>query len=89
VLASRARAEETVRSRQRVTTITACGIEAAQTWRQRWYMPILFMALMALGVFVVMGLMLFYAAYAEGHERKRELQAAAKNADHKIATIHV
>jgi hypothetical protein len=28
-------------------------------------MPILFMALIALGVFMVMGLMLFYAAYAE------------------------
>ncbi len=69
-------------------TITACGTEAAQTWRQRWYMPILFMALMALGVFVVMGLMLFYAAYAEGHERKVEQKAAAKDADHKIATIH-
>jgi hypothetical protein len=30
-------------------------------------MPILFMALIALGVFLAMGLMLFYAAYAEGH----------------------
>jgi hypothetical protein len=28
-------------------------------------MPILFMALLALGVFMVMGLMLFYAAAAE------------------------
>jgi len=50
-------------------------------------MPILFMALMALGVFVVMGLMLFYAAYAEGHERKLEQKTATKSADHKIATI--
>ncbi len=30
-------------------------------------MPILFMALIALAVFLVMGLMLFYAAYAEAH----------------------
>jgi hypothetical protein len=30
-------------------------------------MPILFMALIALAVFMVMGLMLFYAAYAEAH----------------------
>jgi hypothetical protein len=30
-------------------------------------MPILFMALIAVGVFLAMGLMLFYAAYAEGH----------------------
>ena len=30
-------------------------------------MPILIMALLALGVFAVMGLMLFYAAYAESH----------------------
>jgi hypothetical protein len=50
-------------------------------------MPILFMALMALGVFVVMGLMLFYAAYAEGHERKLEQKAAAKSVDHKTAAI--
>ncbi len=28
-------------------------------------MPILFMALIALGVFMVMGLLLFYAAYVE------------------------
>jgi hypothetical protein len=28
-------------------------------------MPIFFMALIALGTFLVMGLMLFYAAYAE------------------------
>ncbi len=68
-------------------TITACGYNPAQTWRQRWYMPILFMALMALGVFVVMGLMLFYAAYAEGHERKLEQKVVSKNVDqqHKIA----
>jgi len=31
-------------------------------------MPILFMALIALLVFVVMGLMLFYAAYKEAKE---------------------
>jgi hypothetical protein len=30
-------------------------------------MPILFMGLIALGVFLAMGLMLFYAAYAEAH----------------------
>ena len=30
-------------------------------------MPILIMALLALGMFLVMGLMLFYAAYAEAH----------------------
>ena len=30
-------------------------------------MPILFMALIALGVFLAMGLMLFYAAYAEAN----------------------
>ena len=49
-------------------------------------MPILFMALMALGVFVVMGLMLFYAAYAEGHEGKLETKAAGNNVDqqHKV-----
>ena len=30
-------------------------------------MPILIMALLALGVFLVMGLMLFYAAFKEAH----------------------
>ena len=54
-------------------------------------MPILFMALMALGVFVVMGLMLFYAAYAEGHQQKLETKKTAKNAEQakNVATIHV
>lgn len=68
-------------SRQGVTTITACGYNPAQTLPQRWYMPILFMALMALGVFVAMGLMLFYAAYAEGHERKLEKRIAVKTGE--------
>jgi uncharacterized MAPEG superfamily protein len=30
-------------------------------------MPILFMALIALAVFLIMGVMVFYAAYAESH----------------------
>ena len=30
-------------------------------------MPILFMALIALAVFLIMGAMVFYAAYAESH----------------------
>ncbi len=33
----------------------------------RWVMPILFMARIALAVFLVMGAMVFYAAYAEAH----------------------
>jgi hypothetical protein len=40
-------------------------------------MPILFMALIALAVFLVMGLMLFYAAYAESHTPRKEQSAAA------------
>jgi hypothetical protein len=53
-------------------------------------MPILFMALMALGVVVVMGLIVFYAAYAEGLERKLENKAAAKNANqpNKVVAFH-
>ncbi len=31
-------------------------------------MPIFFMAVIALGVFLAMGLMLFYAAYCEGKQ---------------------
>jgi hypothetical protein len=42
-------------------------------------MPILFMALIALGVFLAMGLMLFYAAYAESHT-PRKGEGAAKPA---------
>jgi hypothetical protein len=40
-------------------------------------MPVLILALLALGVFLVMGLMLFYAAYKEAHtpHPKRESQA--------------
>jgi hypothetical protein len=39
-------------------------------------MPILFMALIALAVFVVMGLLLFYAAYAESHTPRKDAAAA-------------
>ena len=34
-------------------------------------MPIFFMALLALGLFIAMGLMLFYAAYCEAKEAHR------------------
>ena len=44
-------------------------------------MPILFMALIALGVFMVMGLMLFYAAYAE-------TKLAHQRNEHKPEDIH-
>ncbi len=40
-------------------------------------MPILFMALIALAVFLVMGLMVFYAAFAESHTPHDEAPAAA------------
>lgn len=39
-------------------------------------MPILFMALIALAVFLVMGLMLFYAAYAEAHTPHKNQSAS-------------
>ena len=42
-------------------------------------MPILFMGLIALGVFLVMGLLLFYAAYAESHTPHKD-DAAVKSA---------
>jgi hypothetical protein len=44
-------------------------------------MPILLMALFALGVFMVMGLMLFYAAYTE-------TKLAHKRNEHKPEDIH-
>ena len=48
-----------------VIGITAERVHLAQTVDQRCRMPILFMALIALAVFVGMGLMLFYATYCE------------------------
>jgi hypothetical protein len=48
-------------------------------------MPIFFLAVLALGVFLVMGLMLFYAAYIEtktehklAHEKTAEVQPELK-----------
>jgi len=41
-------------------------------------MPILIMALLALAAFLVMGLMLFYAAYKEAHTPESTNTAAAK-----------
>jgi hypothetical protein len=43
-------------------------------------MPILFMALIALGVFLAMGLMLFYAAYAEAHTQHKDDAPAGNTA---------
>ena len=47
------------------------------SFRQGGFMPILFMALTALLIFLAMGLMLFYAAYAESHTPEAK---AAKHA---------
>lgn len=41
-------------------------------------MPILIMALLALGVFLVMGLMLFYATYKEAHTPHPNARPTAK-----------
>ena len=41
-------------------------------------MPIFFMALIALGAFLVMGLMLFYAAYAETKTEHANAQKPAE-----------
>ena len=41
-------------------------------------MPILILALVALAVFLSMGLMLFYAAYKEAHTPHATLGSAAK-----------
>ena len=35
-------------------------------------MPILFMGLIALGVFLTMGLLLFYAAWSESHAKGKK-----------------
>ena len=43
-------------------------------------MPILFMALIALAIFLVMGGMVFYAAWAEAHTRTRQAAAYAWDA---------
>lgn len=41
-------------------------------------MPILFMALIALAVFLVMGLLLFSAAYAEAHTPHQDAGASGE-----------
>jgi hypothetical protein len=47
-------------------------------------MPILFMALIALAVFLVMGGMVFYAAWAEAHTpHKDDTAEASKAAPHR------
>ncbi len=43
-------------------------------------MPILFMALIALAVFLGIGVMMFYAAYAEAHTPHRDEPAPPKTA---------
>ena len=43
-------------------------------------MPILILALLALGVFLVMGLMLFYATYKEAHTRRPHPESQVKPA---------
>jgi hypothetical protein len=45
-------------------------------------MPILIMALLALGVFLVMGLMLFYAAYKEAHTPHSSQERVPKTSAH-------
>lgn len=45
-------------------------------------MPILIMALLALGVFLVMGLMLFYAAYKEARTPHPQQDRISKTAAH-------
>lgn len=50
-------------------------------------MPILFMALIALAVFLVMGGMVFYAAYAESHtphKEKEDETPGAKAEPHRV-----
>jgi hypothetical protein len=53
-------------------------------------MPIFFVALIALGVFLVMGLMLLYAAYAESktaHAADRQKPSEVKPGSETHATI--
>jgi hypothetical protein len=47
-------------------------------------MPILFMALLALLVFLIMGGMVFYAAWAESHTAHKEDAGASKPTPHHI-----
>lgn len=58
--------------------VTATGAKVSQNHGQRCTMPILFMGLIALGVFIAMGLMLFYATYCEVHEAHHPQPPAKK-----------
>jgi hypothetical protein len=68
-----------------VIFITAFGAFLFQTLRERCQMPIFFMAVLALGVFVGMGLLLFYAAYIEGKQAE-EAQHNAENVSPELKT---
>lgn len=68
-----------MKSRVQVIRITDFGSSLAHTRKKaEVLMPILFMALIALAVFLVMGLMLFYAAYAEARQAHKH-EAADKH----------
>ena len=76
---------EQPRSPLLVTRITDFSALRRQTREGGWFMPILFMALVALTVFIVMGLMLFYAAYKESKEKHQadvEADEREKTASH-------
>jgi hypothetical protein len=46
--------------------------QSGPDYSQRCPVPILFMALLALALFLVMGGLVFYAAYAEGHTAHKD-----------------
>jgi hypothetical protein len=50
-------------------------VQAERNWRQVVFMPILFMALMALALFGAVGILLFLASYSERHHRRVNVAA--------------
>jgi len=69
-----------------VMAITAFSVVIPQTIDQRCFMPIFFMAVIALGVFLAMGLMLFYATYCEVKQAHEAPTAKAENVSPELKT---
>ncbi len=71
-----------------VTDVTACGAEARHTAVRGAVMPVLVLGLLALAVFLVMGVLLFSASLSEVRERERRNAAAAGEREEKARTAH-
>ncbi len=71
-----------------VTGVTAAGTQARHTAARGVVMPVLVLGLLALAVFLVMGVLLFSASLGEVRERERRNAAAAGEREEKARAAH-